>query len=70
MLNVWIENKRYEFMLNVWILETWYDDGDHEINCVRETEEKAQKEKTWMLSQEEKMGKKIKKQKISEFLVL
>ena len=57
-------------MLSVWILETCYEDGDHEINCVCETEEKAQKEKTWMLSQEEKMGKKIKKQKISEFLVL
>ena len=57
-------------MLSVWILETWYEDGDHEINCVCETEEKTQKEKTWMLSQEEKMGKKIKKQKISEFLVL
>ena len=57
-------------MLSVWILETWYEDGDHEINCVCETEEKVQKEKTWMLSQEEKMNKKIKKQKISEFLVL
>ena len=57
-------------MLSVWILETWYEDGDHEINCVCETEEKAKKEKTWMLSQEEKMDKKIKKQKISEFLVL
>ena len=31
-------------MLSVWILETWYEDGDHEINCVCETEEKAQKE--------------------------
>jgi hypothetical protein len=57
-------------MLSVWILETWYEDGDHEINCVCETKEKAKKEQTWMLSQEEKMGKKIKKQKISEFLVL
>jgi hypothetical protein len=57
-------------MLSVWILETWYEDGDHEINCVCETEEKAKKEQTWMLSQEEKMGKKIKNQKISEFLVL
>jgi hypothetical protein len=57
-------------MLSVWILETWYEDGDHEINCVCETEEKVKKEQTWMLSQEEKMDKKIKKQKISEFLVL
>lgn len=57
-------------MLSVWILETQYEDGDHEINCVCETEEKAKKEQTWMLSQEEKMDKKIKKQKISEFLVL
>ena len=57
-------------MLSVWILETWYEDGDYEINCVCETEEKAKKEQTWMLSQEEKMGKKIKNQKISEFLVL
>ena len=57
-------------MLSVWILETQYEDGDHEINCVCETEEKAKKEQTWMLSQEEKMDKKIRKQKISEFLVL
>ena len=70
MLNVWIENKRYEFMLNVWILETWYDDGDHEINCVCETEEKAKEKQAWILSQQDKMCKKIKKQKISEFLVL
>ena len=32
-------------MLNVWILETWYEDGDHEINCICKTEEKAEKEK-------------------------
>lgn len=57
-------------MLTVWILETWYEDGDHEINCVCETEEKAEKEKKWIYAQQEKMNKKIKKQKISEFLVL
>lgn len=57
-------------MLTVWILETLYEDGDHEINCVCETEEKAEKEKKWIYAQQEKMNKKIKKQKISEFLVL
>ena len=57
-------------MLNVWILETWYEDGEHEINCVCKTEEKAEKEKKWIYAQQKKMNKKIKKQKISEFLVL
>lgn len=57
-------------MLSVWILETWYEDGVHEINCVCEAEEKAEKEKKWIYAQQENIGKKIKKQKISEFLVL
>ena len=57
-------------MLSVWILETWYEDGYHEINCVGETEERAEKEKKWIYTQQENIGKKIKKQKISEFLVL
>ena len=52
-------------MLSVWILETWYEDGDHEINCVCETEEKAQKEKNMDAITGRKNGQK--NQKIENF---
>lgn len=59
-----------EDILSVWILETDYVDGDHELNGVFKSQEKAEEMKEWMKSKEKDMEKKIKFQKISEFLVM